>query len=73
MSIVLPFLPGDLVRTRVGQKGDRIVKTEVVSRITHVGYHGRRRERIYYLEGNSRRRHRWYLGEDLELVEPTKE
>src|SRR5215210_7842873 len=48
---------GDLVRTRVGIKGDRVVRTAVVSRVRLLGWHGTRAEWLYYLEGNSRRRH----------------
>jgi hypothetical protein len=66
------FQPGDVVRTLVGIKGNRIVKTEVVARVRILGWHGDRREWLYYLEGASRRRHRWYLAEDLELVTPRK-
>jgi hypothetical protein len=62
------FQPGDQVRTIVGIKGDRIVKTEVVARVRMVGWHADRRAWLFYLEGNSRRRHRWYLTEDLEIV-----
>jgi hypothetical protein len=62
------YRPGERVRTKVGVKGDRVVKTEVVARIRLLGWHGVRFEWLYYLEGNSRRRHRWYLAEDLEPV-----
>ena len=63
-----PVSCGDVVRTKVGVKGDRVVKTAVVSRVRILGWHGVRGEWLYYLEGNSRRRHRWYLADDLELV-----
>jgi hypothetical protein len=62
------YQPGDLVRTIVGVKGDRVVQTELVARVWKLGWHGDRGVWLYFLEGNSRRRHRWYLAEDLELV-----
>ena len=64
---------GDVVRTKVGVKGDRVIRTEVVARVRTLGWHRDRGEWLYYLEGNSRRRHRWYLAEDLELVAPRQE
>ncbi|MDB5335305.1 MAG: hypothetical protein JWN70_924 [Planctomycetaceae bacterium] len=62
------FHPGDLVRTKVGIRDNRIVRTEVVAQVRCLMWHGERSEWVYFLEGNSRRRHRWYLAEDLEVA-----
>lgn len=62
------FVPGDVVKTRVGQRGDRLVKTERVAPVRAVNWHVRRDAWIYFLRAEGQRSHRWYIAEELERV-----
>jgi hypothetical protein len=62
------FQVGDIVRTVLGETGDRAVKTEVIARVCHVGMHYKRHEATYYLSARGRRHNRWYLAGQLKLV-----
>ena len=60
------FVPGQTVRTLVGRRGDRVVKTEYVAPVRAVEWHVERDAWVYYLRADGQRPTRWYLAEELE-------
>src|SRR5262245_9364677 len=45
------FPPGTLVRTKVGTRSGRVIRTEVIARVRILGWHGDRQRWLYYLDG----------------------
>jgi hypothetical protein len=60
------FRPGQLVRAKVGETGDSVVRTEVTAPVAWYTWHWKRQTWLYRLDVSGHRRGSWYL--ECELV-----